>query len=63
MLETIMEKLKSEGLEVTEDIVVKIVRAVFKQIKEKSLDDMVDMLEAKVLEQVDKIDGKDDAEY
>lgn len=56
MLDKIMAGLKAKGLDVAEEIVVKIVEEVFDSVSEEVLAE----LKAKILAKIDLIDGEDD---
>lgn len=67
---TLLEELKKEGLNIAEDAAVGAVKAVFKALprvvlaSENKFDDLLipilGVVEPKVLELLDKIDGEDD---
>jgi len=69
----VMGVLKSEGLDVAEDMAVNAVRAAFKilimlapkvsQTAGAIIAPMLAVLEPRILELLDKIDGEDDPEY
>lgn len=68
----VLEELKKEGINLAEDAVAGIVKAVFRAIPKvvlatpNSVDDLLvpvlAVVEPKVLELVDKLDGEDDAD-
>ena len=71
VMKIVVEELKKEGIDLAEELVAGAVKAVFKAIPkivlatENKVDDLLvpvlAVVEPKVLELVDKIDGEDDA--